>query len=487
MPGEFEKNIQQRMRDFKLTPSPQVWGEIDAALNEKKRRRFALWWWLLPALLVTGAGVWLYNNAGKPGKKQATAQQKDIQQAVTSQSADTGYHLTGAGNETPATNETAESGSHVETKADAAKPATSAKPIRKVYRRQQTATGNLLQPATGSQQTTANNLQLVTGNQQLSASSAGGNKEGAVVAGNTDQAIEKSLMQQAVDSSSNDRTSLAENEVVPATTNKTGAATAQATTPKTIKASNKGNFYIQAGGGAFRTVTVTGSSRPLAQSLYDAIYAPSNGNVVIAPAPQDSAYSIVQPSAGYHMNVTLQYNHVINKRWKLSAGIGYRYLSNTQKTGRIIDSVQGLQYAGSFNSRKNAEVEGYSYAGFSNTSVNRAHWLEVPVMIQYYIKPSAKRKIFIEAGVSYAWMFSSRWLIPDAEINRLYYSNQLLNRNIFSWQAGAGLELANRWKLGLLYQQSISTLADRTIKPGLHWQNLSLQLSAPLTHGKRSK
>ena len=44
----FEKNIQQRMQDFNLEPSPMVWTEIDASLNDKKRRRFAAWWWLLP-------------------------------------------------------------------------------------------------------------------------------------------------------------------------------------------------------------------------------------------------------------------------------------------------------------------------------------------------------------------------------------------------------------------------------------------------------
>ena len=58
----FEKKIQERMQDFSLEPSPQVWAELESALRENKRRRFAIWWWLMPLMLGVGGAFWYYNK-----------------------------------------------------------------------------------------------------------------------------------------------------------------------------------------------------------------------------------------------------------------------------------------------------------------------------------------------------------------------------------------------------------------------------------------
>src|SRR6266487_5035148 len=77
MQDGFEKNIQKRMQDFNLEPSPQVWKEIDAALGEKKRRRFVIWWWLLPLMLAGGSIVWVYHANHKSYVPSVVNNQKE--------------------------------------------------------------------------------------------------------------------------------------------------------------------------------------------------------------------------------------------------------------------------------------------------------------------------------------------------------------------------------------------------------------------------
>ena len=63
MPGEMEKEMQERMQDFRISPGPQVWKQVEAALPKERKRRFILWW-LLPIGLLLAGGVWyaLGNN-----------------------------------------------------------------------------------------------------------------------------------------------------------------------------------------------------------------------------------------------------------------------------------------------------------------------------------------------------------------------------------------------------------------------------------------
>ncbi|HEY6978780.1 MAG TPA: hypothetical protein VH396_20925, partial [Chitinophagaceae bacterium] len=77
MQDGFEKDIQKRMQDFNLEPSPQVWNEIDTALSEKKRRRFILWWWLLPLMLAGGGVVWFYHAGYKSNIPSVVSNQKE--------------------------------------------------------------------------------------------------------------------------------------------------------------------------------------------------------------------------------------------------------------------------------------------------------------------------------------------------------------------------------------------------------------------------
>ena len=73
MPGEFEKEVQHGMQDFRISPGPQVWKQVEAALPVDKRKRRFIYWWLLPLGLLVAGGTWYTLNNKKnnvPGAKE---------------------------------------------------------------------------------------------------------------------------------------------------------------------------------------------------------------------------------------------------------------------------------------------------------------------------------------------------------------------------------------------------------------------------------
>lgn len=74
--NDFEKNVQQKMGEFQLTPSASVWNEVRERVRlENKRRRRVIFWWMLP-LLIAGVGAILYfsQTENKTGDKTISHQ-----------------------------------------------------------------------------------------------------------------------------------------------------------------------------------------------------------------------------------------------------------------------------------------------------------------------------------------------------------------------------------------------------------------------------
>ena len=62
MPGpEFDRNLQAKMQELQLEPSPAVWEGVEAQLHKRKRRRGIIWFFLLASFLTAGGITW-YNQ-----------------------------------------------------------------------------------------------------------------------------------------------------------------------------------------------------------------------------------------------------------------------------------------------------------------------------------------------------------------------------------------------------------------------------------------
>ncbi|MEO7309864.1 MAG: hypothetical protein ABIX01_05680 [Chitinophagaceae bacterium] len=79
MPGEFEQELQNRMQDFRVSPGPELWKQVAAALPEEKRKRRFIFWWLLPIGLLLAGGIWYMtgNRQTETGAKRQLVSQND--------------------------------------------------------------------------------------------------------------------------------------------------------------------------------------------------------------------------------------------------------------------------------------------------------------------------------------------------------------------------------------------------------------------------
>lgn len=95
--NDFEKQVQQKLDELQLRPSPAVWTDVEKQIRkEKKRRRVIIFWWLLP-LLLTGAGAGYYFTQVK-SSKPTSATQLPTNQKNTAE--DTEQNLTRKSNNT---------------------------------------------------------------------------------------------------------------------------------------------------------------------------------------------------------------------------------------------------------------------------------------------------------------------------------------------------------------------------------------------------
>jgi hypothetical protein len=63
---KFEKEVQQKLEELSFSPSDAVWDRVEQAVNSEKRRRApVLWFWLLPAIVLTGAGLVYFSESRK--------------------------------------------------------------------------------------------------------------------------------------------------------------------------------------------------------------------------------------------------------------------------------------------------------------------------------------------------------------------------------------------------------------------------------------
>lgn len=76
MQNEFEKQVREKMKELNLVPSAPVWDRVEEQIRRKKDRRRAIIWLPMLGLLLAG-GIWWLNDAGNQttfsGTKNAPA------------------------------------------------------------------------------------------------------------------------------------------------------------------------------------------------------------------------------------------------------------------------------------------------------------------------------------------------------------------------------------------------------------------------------
>ncbi|HVX49120.1 MAG TPA: hypothetical protein VHB48_03150 [Chitinophagaceae bacterium] len=487
MQGEFEKKIQERMQTFGMPPSPQVWEEVNAVLGKRKHRRVFIGWWILLGLVVATGGILLYN------KETVLRNGLELQPAINNDTAHTNNNSLAkkSAADTSLLNATAKQLT-TSPSTPSQKNTGASQTISSIYNRTikhtskavaATKQGNMPQAGSivpGKNQSSLKNGEDITPQQV---------KEPPVIAETSSNLPLASAQQQLTRAPGDDQI---KNDVqsgqqpsAPAgaqvTTQAQSPEKQTNTSPKTtILRRHEWFLRLSAGVMQTRQNSLLGSGdKSLAAATPQMNYA----NILALTAPAAIKYDIQSPGAGFALSASFVYQYKLSSQWQVYGSLGAVFLANTQKTGALYDQAFNLNN-GLFSGGSNSNVQ-YTYyqggEGNTNTVINKAWQLQAQAGVNYIINPRAKTKFFVDAGLSGAWMLSSRWLIPDARYGKLYYNKQVLNNTIIGWQAGTGMQFKNNIKLGIGYQQSFTSLAKSYVEPRLKWENVNIYTAVPFS------
>lgn len=195
--------------------------------------------------------------------------------------------------------------------------------------------------------------------------------------------------------------------------------------------------------------------------------------------------SIAASNNGFHLELGVSKNWQFSKRWGFSTGISYRYLQNQQLVGLKKDSSY-LIYGQAVSNGQAYTVNSYYQAGSQNSRNNYAHWLLLPVQIQYQLNPSSKIQWSVFGGAELSWNFASNWLLADQSNNMLYDARPLTNTIGMHLKMGVQVQNKKSQSLSLGWENSINSFSKLN-QSKQYWHLLQLSFSQPIFLKKSHK
>ncbi|MDQ3278057.1 MAG: hypothetical protein M3Q06_07010, partial [Bacteroidota bacterium] len=407
MQGSFEKRVQEKLEELKLTPSEPVWNAIEKELAPPKRRRFPLW---IPFVIVllSGASWWFLS-----GKEQG---------------ASTGTNTVPAG--TSLTQKQSETSSHTSTEQNKAVPPTFSPANTSTENRdqRQDKTVSRQQPSLSltDHSFAANANRYITGKtaapEKTAAAKAGSDEAFQITPDDTDMSAEilskgtepkKTPVQSERDSSVRVQQPVTEQTRSPLTAVVDSAAEKpeekmtdvprqgadSAITKKKIAAIQKAwrkTFTLEGGWSRPSSGPLFASGR--SRELVYASPSPSSGlNNSVGYGNQ----SPVNSGAAFRIGAGLA--KALGDRWEVSLGLQYAYYSNRSRVGdfKPIDTAFA-----SFNG--DVAVSGYYRNNNQQDYTTRLHMLEVPVSLGF--KPILRVPLTLAVGALYGRLLHSNAL-----------------------------------------------------------------------------
>lgn len=478
----FDKGVQDKMEEFRLTPSAPVWPEVERRIRERKRRRILIFWFCLAGLLLTGAGAWWLLN-----EKSATTSIPVAEKSTGTVQPET--------NRNEATsNKTGQSVSPVET--GGTSTASRIQPNTTI----EAESASSSTTSTNTNSNTNNVSNIIQSNQPHTINTAPVKQPADILAAEDKDKMQVTAMngkKAKRGATIKNKSSVAGSKPVPPSATKVpgmdpvNAPTVVSNDPQTVVApvtlpsvindqpvkksdtvlqakpdevkpavppvkTKKGQHKWQTGlVFAFGEAKLTESRFSLfSMKNFDALQSgvsSGNGNF------NSSSFADSLPLKGPAFHAGIYAKRKTGKKTSFSAGLNLAFYSGKQRVGAFVDSVRQVS---SYNIRTTA---GFYRSGSSNWYTNKYYYLQVPLLLHWQLNKGTKLPpLEWENGFVPSLLISSRALVYDQGASIFFRDRSVYNRFSIVYQSGFTATFAHRTRhpltAGLYYNYHFSKL-----------------------------
>jgi hypothetical protein len=445
MQNNFEKKVQEKMDELQFSPSAPVWANVEKAIRRKKERRRLLLW--LPLLALLFGGLWWVTNESGNRQPNLMADEKKESNAVAQSSQPDGSTPSLQKKETTQPSEVEKPSVPVNEKlsehtgaaveeakvqpketlpsGDAftyqpsipnAKKAGKTKPRPstpgKNVKHLTTSIGRNADAAAPSTKAVATERSLEKDRLQSTSSSS------PVQALPPERALMQTETQTEIKSQHQDSAAATEKSEAVKEEAKTSSAdsAAQQPKPQPKKEQQKWKIALQAGvgtSGLANGLNLFGNKR---ENL--SFSSPVTNPTTVGNPTADRRHSSVQNSWSFSVGLDVQ--RQLSSRLSFSAGLRYRYFSNSFATGTFVRQDTVVRFGNNINGF-------YANSGtafFNHT--NHFHFIALPLALRWQMLK--KKPLHLEGGLALQQLLSTNYLIYDSGSNVYYSDNSQLNK-----------------------------------------------------------
>lgn len=458
--NEFEKRVQQKMGDFNLRPSEDVWTAVERRIRNEKKRRFMAWWPLFFLLAGGGitAGILLMNKKDKDepittNYKTESSIQSSMEKTTVPEPVNNLKSIDNTDTGTSKNTATIVKDKKDEIKIISDNTATSLKPIQQGKEKTTTA---IVIKENGKQD---NNNDIVTADKQ--------NKNQEPEPPVTTIVTSKSISPSNDSVKTNSIAVIAKQEVIE---NKkpqeqvlqpADSVTKEKTTKPTDKKTKKWDWGISFSAGRSNTVDGLYFGNKLLFENAAALQTTSPGGTV------DRSSFIIRSSFSWAAGLYIK--KAVSKKLDINFGLGYSYFSTKRKVGSRVDSVRLIN-----NYYSQGLTVGNFFRPGNSSYTNGFHFINLSADISWRIITGKKINIYWQNGVSYNRIIGSSMLHYDSNLQGYYKDNSLLAKNQLAFSTGFAIPVSKRLQVTPFVSYNLTPVLKNS--DTLHFTNYGIRL-----------
>jgi hypothetical protein len=430
--NDFEKQVQQQLEDFSVLPADAVWEKVASKIEAEKKRRRILFFWLFAGILLLGgaSGIYMMSN-NTEGKISALPKEST-------------FNLLKNKEKEPHRIDTNERKDELVKKIDLTennivdekqnnknrnKPETIKKQL--VERWSIPIVLNKPLSTTNKKETLSSIKTIEEKEAEVKKFKETASTIEAIVAVNSKIISIQDSIENKPATKENFITN--QQEIIPATTNQTKDVPIKKGAEKTKKQWHVGAMLL----GGISDNVKSAPFFPSTKSAERSQFANQLSAVSQVSSNMDEATGKYSNSYSFGAGVFAQKS--VTKKWGISVGANYQFMSANVAVGARVDSSKTFQDS---VMQKTKVVNTFYRPGSNNSYHVNYHLLQIPVSMMFQLNKNAEKPLTLSAGVSANFLIGSKALYLNQKALAIYREKEQFKNFTLGVQTGMTFTLS---------------------------------------------